>query len=49
MKLIQEFGSLDKLLERAGEVKGKNGEKLREFREQALLSRRLARRPPFQR
>jgi DNA polymerase-1 len=42
MKLIQEFGSLDQLLERADEVKGKNGEKLREFREQALLSRRLA-------
>ncbi len=41
-KLIQEFGSLDQLLERASEVKGKNGEKLREFREQALLSRRLA-------
>ncbi len=41
-KLIQEFGSLDALLERADEVKGKNGEKLREFREQALLSRRLA-------
>jgi DNA polymerase-1 len=42
IKLIQEFGSMDQLLERAGEVKGKNGEKLREFREQALLSRRLA-------
>lgn len=42
IKLIQEFGSLDQLLERAGEVKGKNGEKLREFRDQALLSRRLA-------
>jgi DNA polymerase-1 len=41
-KLILEFGSLDKLLERADEVKGKNGEKLREFRDQALLSRRLA-------
>jgi len=41
-KLIQEFGSLDQLLERSAEVKGKNGEKLREFREQALLSRRLA-------
>lgn len=41
-KMIQEFGSLDQLLERAAEVKGKNGEKLREFREQALLSRRLA-------
>jgi len=41
-KLILEFGSLDQLLERANEVKGKNGEKLHEFREQALLSRRLA-------
>jgi len=41
-KLILEFGSLDSLLARANEVKGKNGEKLREFREQALLSRRLA-------
>ncbi len=41
-KLILEFGSLDQLLARSDEVKGKNGEKLREFREQALLSRRLA-------
>ena len=41
-KLILEFGSLDSLLERADEIKGKNGERLREFREQALLSRRLA-------
>ncbi|MBE2889467.1 DNA polymerase I [Geobacter anodireducens] len=41
-KLIQEFGSLDALLERAGEVKGKTGERLREFAEQARLSRRLA-------
>jgi DNA polymerase-1 len=41
-KLILEFGSLDRLLEHADEVKGKNGERLREFREQALLSRRLA-------
>jgi len=42
IKLIQEFGSLDQLLERAGEVKGKTGERLREFRDQALLSRQLA-------
>ena len=42
IKLIQEFGSLDALLERAGEVKGKTGERLREFAEQARLSRRLA-------
>jgi DNA polymerase-1 len=41
-KLILEFGSLDNLLARADDVKGKNGEKLREFSEQALLSRRLA-------
>ena len=41
-KLILEFGSLDRLLEHVDEVKGKNGERLREFREQALLSRRLA-------
>ncbi len=41
-KLILEFGSLDRLLEHADEVKGKNGERLREFRERALLSRRLA-------
>lgn len=41
-KLILEFESLDNLLERADEIKGKNGERLREFREQALLSRRLA-------
>ncbi len=42
VKLIQEFGSLDALLERAGEVKGKTGERLREFAGQARLSRRLA-------
>jgi DNA polymerase-1 len=42
IKLIQEFGSLDALLERSAEVKGKMGEKLREFADQARLSRRLA-------
>src|SRR5512137_688291 len=42
IKLIQEFGSLDELLARAGEVKGKMGEKLRKFAGQARLSRRLA-------
>uniref|UniRef100_A0A831XNH4 DNA polymerase I n=1 Tax=Geobacter metallireducens TaxID=28232 RepID=A0A831XNH4_GEOME len=42
IKLIQEFGSLDALLARAGEVKGKTGEKLREFAHQARLSRQLA-------
>ena len=42
IKLIQEFGSLETLLERADEVKGKMGEKLREFADQARLSRQLA-------
>jgi DNA polymerase-1 len=41
-KLLLEFGSLDELLERAGEVKGKNGEKLVEFADQARLCRTLA-------
>ncbi|HJV33800.1 5'-3' exonuclease H3TH domain-containing protein, partial [Geomonas sp.] len=41
-KLLQEFGTLDDLLARAGEVKGKNGERLVEFAEQARLSRTLA-------
>jgi len=41
-KLIQEYGSLDELLARAGEVKGKNSEKLVEFADQARLSRTLA-------
>lgn len=42
IKLIQEFGSLDALLERASEVPGKTGERLREFSDQARLSRTLA-------
>ena len=42
IKLVQQFGSMDSLLERAAEVPGKVGEKLREFAEQARLSRTLA-------
>lgn len=42
IKLIQQFGSLDALLERSAEVAGKMGERLREFADQARLSRRLA-------
>jgi DNA polymerase-1 len=42
IKLIQEFGSLDAVLERADEVKGKTGENLKMFADQARLSRRLA-------
>ena len=37
--LIQRFGSLDALVERADEVSGKTGEKLRDNRDNALLSR----------
>ncbi|HTY20715.1 MAG TPA: DNA polymerase I [Geobacteraceae bacterium] len=42
IRLIQEYGNLDSLLAKADEVKGKNGEKLREFANQARLSRQLA-------
>ncbi|MCL2761385.1 MAG: DNA polymerase I [Desulfuromonadales bacterium] len=42
IKLIQDFGSLDQLLERTSEIKGKTGERLTEFAEQARLSRVLA-------
>ncbi len=41
-KLLQEYGSLDALLDRAGEVGGKVGESLRENREAALASRTVA-------
>ena len=41
-KLLEEFGSLDNLLANLDQVKGKLGEKIAEHREDALLSRRLA-------
>ncbi len=41
VKLIREFGTVEELLERSAEVKGKMGEKLREFAKQARLSKRL--------
>lgn len=41
-KLIQEYGSLENLLEHAGEVKGKMGEKLVSFADQARLCKELA-------
>ncbi|MCL4742936.1 MAG: DNA polymerase I [Phycisphaerales bacterium] len=40
-QLIAEYGSLDALLARAGEVKGKRGEKLREAAPRLPLSRQL--------
>ncbi|RNC72679.1 MAG: DNA polymerase I [Desulfuromonadales bacterium] len=42
IKLILEYGSLDELLARGGEVKGKTGENLRTHADQARLSRQLA-------
>jgi DNA polymerase I len=41
-KLLLEYGSLENLLAHAGEVKGKTGERLVEFADQARLSRTLA-------
>ncbi|MFM7380067.1 MAG: 5'-3' exonuclease H3TH domain-containing protein, partial [Bacteroidota bacterium] len=41
-KLIAEYGSIDELLLRTSELKGKLRENLEGFRDQALLSRRLA-------
>ena len=41
VKLIKEFGSVEALLSRLDEVKGKLRENLRDFGEQARLSRRL--------
>ncbi len=43
LKLVQEFGSLEEALENAGRAPGKKlPELLKEYREQALLSKRLA-------
>lgn len=38
---IRQYGSLDKLYEHADEIKGKRGDNLRNFKEQAYLSRTL--------
>ena len=42
VKLLQEYGTLEGVLEHAGEVKGKLGEKLVTFAEQARFSKELA-------
>ncbi|GAB4261374.1 MAG: DNA polymerase I [Saprospiraceae bacterium] len=42
-KLIKEFGSLEAVLENTDKIKGKNQERLREFADQARLSKKLAR------
>jgi DNA polymerase-1 len=42
MKLVQEFGSLEAVIERADEIKGKMGEKVKEHADQGLFSKKLA-------
>jgi DNA polymerase-1 len=42
-KLLEDFGSVENLLANADQVKGKNGERLSEYAQQALLSKKLAR------
>ncbi len=41
-KLIAQYGSLENILARAGEIKGKLGERIREHSDQAIMSRQLA-------
>lgn len=41
LQWIQEYGSLENLYQHADEIKGKRGENLRTFKEQAFLSRQL--------
>ncbi|MBK8701472.1 MAG: DNA polymerase I [Saprospiraceae bacterium] len=40
--LLKEYGSVENVIANADKIKGKNGERIREFAEQALLSKRLA-------
>lgn len=42
VKLLKEFGSLESVLENAGTIKGAMGEKIRQGKEDALLSKKLA-------
>ena len=41
-KFLAQFDSMENLLENTDKIKGKNQERLREYREQALLSKKLA-------
>ncbi|MBQ3754870.1 MAG: DNA polymerase I [Clostridia bacterium] len=41
-QLLQDYGSLDSVLEHAGEIKGKLGERIAEGKDMAILSRKLA-------
>ena len=42
VKLLQEYGTLEKVLENAGDIRGKLGEKLREWADQARFCKQLA-------
>ena len=42
VKLLQEYGTLEKVLENADHIKGKLGEKIRNYAEQARFSKELA-------
>ena len=42
VKLLQEYGTLEKVLENAGDIRGKLGEKLREWADQAKFCKQLA-------
>ena len=42
VKLLAEFDTVENLIDHADEVRGKNQERLKEFAEQALLSKKLA-------
>ena len=41
-QLLQEYGSLDNILDHAGDIKGKLGEKIEAGKDMAILSRKLA-------
>ena len=41
LQWIQKYGSLDNLYEHVDEIKGKRGDNLREFKDQAFLSKKL--------
>ncbi|MDB5192296.1 MAG: polymerase [Segetibacter sp.] len=41
-KLLKEYGTLENVLEHAGEIKGALGEKIRKGREDAIMSKKLA-------
>jgi DNA polymerase-1 len=41
-KLLKEYGTVENIVSHADEIKGKNGERIKEFGEQGILSKRLA-------